>query len=124
MNLNDLYWFLGIYLVIYLFYLFFSVLKRKKFNVKKIPVELKLLIKKYRLDMSKINYRGIMNRIALVSSFDIAFVATFIFKFIESEVWSIIIGAIMIIPVILITFNFIGLYYVKKGCVVNGNEKN
>ncbi len=124
MNLNDLYWFLGIYLVVYLFYLFFSVLKRKKFNVKKIPVELKLLIKKYRLDMSKINYRGIMNRIALVSSFDIAFVATFIFKFIESEVWSIIIGAIMIIPVILITFNFIGLYYVKKGCVVNGNEKN
>ena len=124
MNLNDLYWFLGIYLVVYLFYLFFSVLKRKKFNVKKIPVELKLLIKKYRLDMSKINYRGIMNRIALVSSFDIAFVATFIFKFIENEVWSIIIGAIMIIPVILITFNFIGLYYVKKGCVVNGNEKN
>ncbi len=124
MNLNDLYWFLGVYLVVYLFYLFFSVLKRKKLDVNKIPVELKLLIKKYRLDMSKINYRGIMNRIALVSSFDIAFVATFIFKFIESVFWAIVVGAIMIVPVILITFNFIGLYYTKKGCVVNGNKKN
>ena len=124
MSLYDLYWFLGIFIVIYVFYLFFSVLKKKKFNKNKVPVELRLLINKYRLDMSKINYRGIMNRIALVSSFDIAFVATFIFRFIESVFWAIVVGAIMIVPVILITFNFIGLYYTKKGCVVNGNKKN
>lgn len=124
MNLEDLWWFLGIFLVIYIFYLIFGVLKRKKFNVDKIPVELRFLIKKYHLDMSKINYRSIMNMIGLASSFVISFTATFIFKYIENELLMILIGGLMIIPLIFITFNFIGLYYRKKGCVTNGNKKN
>lgn len=124
MNLEDLWWFLGIFLVIYIFYLIFGVLKRKKFNVDKIPVELRFLIKKYHLDMTKINYRSIMNMIGLASSFVISFTATFIFKFIKNELLMLLIGGIMIIPLIFITFNFIGLYYRKKGCVINGNKKN
>ena len=124
MNLEDLWWFLGIFLVIYIFYLIFGVLKRKKFNVDKIPVELRFLIKKYHLDMSKINYRSIMNMIGLASSFVISFTATFIFKYIKNELLMILIGGLMIIPLIFITFNFIGLYYKKKGCVTNGNKKN
>ena len=124
MNLEDLWWFLGIFLVIYIFYLIFGVLKRKKFNVDKIPVELRFLIKKYHLDMSKINYRSIMNMIGLASSFVISFTATFIFKYIKNELLMILIGGLMIIPLIFITFNFIGLYYRKKGCVTNGNKKN
>lgn len=124
MNLEDLWWFLGIFLVIYIFYLIFGVLKRKKFNVDKIPVELRFLIKRYHLDMSKINYRSIMNMIGLASSFVISFTATFIFKYIKNELLMILIGGLMIIPLIFITFNFIGLYYKKKGCVTNGNKKN
>ena len=124
MNLEDLWWFLGIFLVIYIFYLIFGVLKKKKFNVDKIPVELRFLIKKYHLDMSKINYRSIMNMIGLASSFVISFTATFIFKYIKNELLMILIGGLMIIPLIFITFNFIGLYYRKKGCVTNGNKKN
>ena len=124
MNLEDLWWFLGIFLVVYIFYLIFGVLKRKKFNVDKIPVELRFLIKKYHLDMSKINYRSIMNMIGLASSFVISFTATFIFKYIKNELLMILIGGLMIIPLIFITFNFIGLYYRKKGCVTNGNKKN
>lgn len=122
MGLNDLYWFLGAYLVIYLFYLVFLVLKRKKLNPDKIPVELRLLMNKYHLDMSKISYRGIMNRIALVSSFDIAFASTFVFRFIKNRYLALVIGTSMLVPLILITFSFIGKYYVKKGCVVNGNK--
>lgn len=124
MNLEDLWWFLGIFLVIYIFYLIFGVLKRKKFNIDKIPVELRFLIKRYHLDMSKINYRSIMNMIGLASSFVISFTATFIFKYIKNELLMILIGGLMIIPLIFITFNFIGLYYRKKGCVTNGNKKN
>lgn len=124
MNLEDLWWFLGIFLVIYIFYLIFGVLKKKKFNVDKIPVELRFLIKRYHLDMSKINYRSIMNMIGLASSFVISFTATFIFKYIKNELLMILIGGLMIIPLIFITFNFIGLYYRKKGCVTNGNKKN
>ena len=74
--------------------------------------------------MSKINYRSIMNMIGLASSFVISFTATFIFKYIKNELLMILIGGLMIIPLIFITFNFIGLYYRKKGCVTNGNKKN
>lgn len=121
MSLSDLYWFLGIFLVLYVFYFFFMVLKKKKIDKEKIPVELRLLINKYRLDMSKINYRGIMNRIAIVSCFDISFVATFVFRYIKNEVLMFLIGSAMLIPLIIITFGFIGKYYVKKGCVIDGN---
>ncbi len=124
MGLSDLYWFVGVFILVYLFYLIFGVLRRKKINFDRIPIELILLIKKYRLDMSKIGYFGIMNFIALVSAFDIAFTTTFVCHYIEKVYLAILIGACMLVPLILITFKFIGLYYVKKGCVIDGNKKN
>lgn len=123
MKISDLYWFIGIFIVIYVFYLVFFVIK-KKYNAKKIPVELQFLIKKYNLDMSLINYRSIMNIIGLVSAFDLAFTATFVFRFIKNEILAILLGAIILIPLIIITYNFIGTYYVKKGMIKNGNKKN
>ena len=63
---------------------------------KRVPVELLLLIKKYKLDIDKINYRSIMNKIALVSAFDIAFIAVFVMKFIENVYLSIIIGGVYV----------------------------
>ena len=124
MGLSDLYWFLGTFVVVYLLYLFLLVLKRKELNPDKVPVELRFLIKKYRLDMSSIKYRSIMNKIGLVSAFDIAFTSTFVFAFIKNDYVAILVGAIMLIPLIFITFNFIGVYYEKKGNVLNGNKKN
>ena len=124
MNLNDLWWFLGSFFIVYIFYYFFQVFKQKKYNPNKVPVELVFLIRKYRLDMSNIKYQNIMNIIGLVSAFDIAFVSTFVFSFVKNLYLAILIGAIMLIPIIFITFNFIGTFYVKKGCVLNGNKKN
>ena len=124
MELSDLYWFLGTFLVVYLFYFFYQVLRKKEYDPNKVPVELVFLIKKYRLDMSKIPYRGIMNRIGLVSAFDIAFTSTFMFRFVKNVYLAILIGAIMLVPLIMITFNFIGKYYEKKGLILDGNKKN
>ena len=124
MKLTDLYWFLGTFVVVYLLYFFFQVIRKKKMDKKRVPIELLLLIKKYKLDMDKINYRSIMNKIALVSAFDIAFIAVFVMKFIENVYLSIIIGGVLFIPLILITYNFIGIYYVRKGMIKNGNKKN
>ena len=124
MELKDLIWFIGTFIIVYLFYFFWQVFKKKKLNPKKVPVELMYLMKKYRLDMSRINYSGLMQRIAIVSAFDIAFTATFVMKFIKNVYLAIIIGAIILIPLIVITFNFIGIYYVRKGLILNGNKKN
>ncbi len=124
MKLIDLYWFLGTFIVVYLFYFFFQILRKKKLDKNKIPVELMFLIKKYHLDMDKINYRSIMNKIALVSAFDIAFIAVFVMRFIKNIYLSILIGGVLFIPLILITYSFIGIYYKKKGLIKNGNQKN
>lgn len=125
MKLIDLYWFLGTFVIIYLFYIFTYVIgKKKKFNKNKVPIELGYLVKKYRLNMNKISYKQIMNQIGLISAFDIAFTATFIFVFVKNIYLSIIIGAILIVPLIMITFNILGSFYKKKGLIENGNKKN
>ncbi len=74
--------------------------------------------------MDKINYKSIMNKIALVSAFDIAFAGTFVMHFIDNVYLAIIMGAVLFIPLIIITYSFIGKYYVKKGLIKNGNKKN
>ena len=74
--------------------------------------------------MDKINYKSIMNKIALVSAFDIAFIGTFVMHFIDNIYLAIIMGAVLFIPLIIITYSFIGNYYVKKGLIKNGNKKN
>ena len=125
MKLIDLFWFIGTFVIVYIFYLAYYVIgKRKKYNEKKIPIELGYLVRKYRLDMKKINYKKIMNQIGLISAFDIAFTATFIMMFVKNIYLSIILGAVMIIPLIIITFNILGNIYKKKGLVINGNKKN
>ena len=110
--------------MIYIFYLIFYVIKKKEYDENKVPVELVYLIRKYHLDMKKINYRRLMNQIGIISSFDIAFTGTFIFTYIKNTFLSIVLGTLMLIPLIIITFSYIGIYYKKKGLVINGNKKN
>ena len=125
MNLIDIYWFMGTFLIVYLLYLFFQVLgKKKKYDPNKVPVELAYIIQKYRLDMTSISYKKIMNQIGIASAFDIAFAGTFMFMFVKNIFFAILIGGIMLIPLIIITFNFIGKYYERRGLIINGNKKN
>ena len=125
MNISDLIWFGVTFLIVYMFYLFSYVFRKKvKYNPNKVPGELGYLIRKYRLDMKKINFKKIMNQIGLICSFNIAFTATFMFAYIKNIYLAIFIGAIMLIPLIIITFGFLGKYYEKRGMITNGNKKN
>ena len=125
MKLLDLYWFIGTFIIIYLIYLIVYIIpKKKKYDENKMPIELIYLVRKYRLDMKKINYKMIMNQIGLVSAFDIAFTATCMFMLIKNIYLSVILGAALIVPLIIITFNIIGNIYVKKGLIKDGNKKN
>ena len=125
MKIYDLYWFIGTFLVVYLFYLFHYVIgKKKKYDSRKAPQELLFLLRKYKLDIKKINYKKIMNQIGLICAFDIAFTSTFMFTFVKNIYLSILIGALMLIPLIIITFDLLGKFYIKKGKIENGNKKD
>ena len=125
MKLYDVYWFIGTFLVVYLFYLFHYVIgKKKKYNKDKVPQELLYLIRKYKLDMKEINYKKVMNQIGLICAFDIAFTSTFMFMYVKKIYFSILIGAVMLVPLIIITFDLLGRYYLRKGKKENGNKKD
>ena len=91
----------------------------------KIPAEIQILIIKYRLDMSKINYRGLLKVVGLVCAIDIAFITT-VLSFIKSDnlVFVLGIGALLTLPTILISFALLGRLFKKKGLVLNDKTSN
>ena len=136
-------WFILTTVVVYLFYYIWIIrkydkngklkvrkTKRKLFSKNnkseieyqepKIPAEIQILIVKYRLDMSKINYRGLLKLVGFVCALDIAFITTMV-SFVKSDNPYILlgVGALLIIPTILISFALLGKLFKKKGLILN-----
>lgn len=104
------------YIFVLIIYEIFIVNKAKKYKddeSKKKPVEVRLLVKKYGIDINKINYNQFLQVIALVSSLDIAIIAAIMSMFDEFSI-QLLVGLIIIIPVMIITYGFIGRKYRKK----------
>lgn len=123
-------------LIVYLIYYFVSVvrydknghLKNKKNNkisdYDGLPQEVKYFIKKYNVDLNKINLRGVLKLTGLVLGVDISIlslIVLLIFK--DNVVLQILIAAILIIPIYLISLKFVGNYFKKKGLVKNDQNK-
>lgn len=105
--------FIMTYLIVFIIYKFLFKRKTKK---NKKPMEVEFLIKKYKIDLKKINYKKLLNNIALVSALDITLVVSII-AILNSFLLSIIFGVILPIPLILISYNLIGKYYQKEGMI-------
>lgn len=136
-------WFILTTVVVYLFYYIWIIRKYDKngklkvrktkgklfsknnkseieYQEPKIPAEIQILIVKYRLDMSKINYRGLLKLVGFVCALDIAFITTMV-SFVKSDNPYILlgVGALLIIPTILISFALLGKLFKKKGLILN-----
>lgn len=107
--------------IIYLFYLLTVILQKEKIEKFKKSNQIMFFVKRYNLDLNKINMTKFMNIIALTNAFIIstAFIATYL---VDNLVLQLLIGFLILIPLLVITYNLIGKYYIKKGCVINGNE--
>ncbi len=104
------------YILVFIIYELFIVNKAKKYKddeSKKKPVEVRYLVKKFGIDINKINYNQMLQVIALLSSLDIAIIAAVMAMFKVLTV-QLIAGFITLIPLLLITYNFIGRRYRKK----------
>lgn len=100
------------FILVLIIYEIFIVNKAKK-NREKLPVEIKYIIKKYKIDLDKINYNQLLQVMALVSSFDIALIA-FVMSLIPNFGMELLIGLLLFVPVIFVSFSFIGKRYGKK----------
>ena len=96
----------------------------KKKEEPKIPIEIEILIRKHRVDVKKLNYKGLLKFVALVISIAIALVVTLVIYIpLGNLTLRMIIGALSSIPILLITYAIIGKYFKKKGLVIE-NDRN
>ena len=90
--------------------------KKKEIDQAKYPTEVELFIYKYRIDLKKVNFRAMLKSLGFICSIDIAFMVTVLNLINIDNTWILLgIGALMVIPVILISFSLLGRYFKKKG---------
>ena len=118
--------------IVYILYYFISINRFDKDghykNAKKngitdfeaLPSEVKYFIMRYKIDLEKVNLRGLLKLTGLVLGIDIAIVSivcVIIFK--EDIVPLLITGAIAIIPIYLISLKIVSRSFKKRGLVKN-----
>lgn len=107
--------FLLTFLFVFMIYEMFLVRKSKKDKRRKKIVEVQYLENRFHLDISKLNYKRLLNVISLISALDISIVVTVI-SLIDSLYLQLAIGFVMIFGVIIISYTIVGKIYEKKGC--------
>ncbi|MDD2518774.1 MAG: hypothetical protein PHI05_03215 [Bacilli bacterium] len=105
--------FLGSFLVVYLFYLFFVILRKKNKDKLKNGIEFRYLKVKYNFDVKEINIKKMSHVIALANSFIIATTVTIV-SFIDNIILMMVIGFFILMILELITYHIIGTHYQKK----------
>ena len=112
--MQEVYLFILTFLLVFGIYELFVVRKEKKGNSKKKPVEVRYLEARYQLDIKKLPYKQLLNVISFVSSFDIAIIVTII-VFAKSFLLELLLGICLTLPIILVSYHFVGKIYQKKG---------
>ena len=95
--------------------------KNKKKSDKEL-LEIKYLKSKYDLDFNKIKRNQLLQICAITSSLDMAIAVTVV-AFIKSFLWEIVVGFVVVVSLIYISYYLIYLFYKKKGMVKNGKHK-
>ena len=120
-------------LIVYLIYYFVSVsrydknghIKNKNANdYLGLPSEVRYFVRKYNVDLDKVNLRGVLKLIGLVLGIDIAIISlivVLIFK--DNVILQLLVAAVFIIPLYLISIKFVGNYFKKKGLTKNEKHK-
>lgn len=110
-----LFYFVLAFLIVYLFYFFTVIIQKKRYDKFKKSNQVLYFVKRYNLDVNKINIKKFIKIISLTNSFIIAvaFIATFL---VENILFQLLVGLATLIPLILISYNLIGKY-LKKECL-------
>jgi len=106
-------WFLMAFAIIYLFYLFTVILQKKRYDKFKKSNQVMYFVNRYKLNIKKINIKKFINIISLTNSFIIALSFTVVIK-IDSFILMLLVGLIVLVPLMLLLYHFIGKYLKKE----------
>lgn len=101
------------FLIVYLFYLFTVILQTKRYDKFKKSNQVMYFVKKYKIDVNKLNMKKFTNILGLANSLiiSIAFTATYL---VDNLILQLLIGLIILIPLIFIFYSLIGNYLKRK----------
>lgn len=103
------------FFLIYFLYLILIVSRKKSLKNFEKSTEVSFLLKKYHLNLKKIKMRNLAHIIALANSFVVAS-TIFIVSIVENLVLKIIVAMGVMVPLIFVSYYFIGIHYQKKEC--------
>ena len=113
--------FLGSFLLIYLFYLIFVINKEKALNRMKKSKDVLILSKIGNIDIEKVNFKRLARLLSITNSFIIAIIATVILvidRFISSfYLWILVTfftSIVLLIPMIFVFYKLIGKKLMRK----------
>ena len=92
--------------------------KKKKIKERKELAEIRFLVTKYKLDLDKVNYNKLLLVVSFVSSFDITLIVTIITLF-DSYLVSFLLAAVLVLPIVMISYWLVYKFYEKKGMIKN-----
>ena len=101
------------FVVVYLLYFLLVVNNKKKLKKYHDSTEIKFLKNKFKIDIEKIGIKKLANIMALVNAFIIS-TTILIIEIINNLILKMIVGFIILIPFILITYTLVGRTLVKK----------
>ena len=105
--------FILVFLLVYLADYLFSFKKIKKFDRKKVPVNVKYLMLKYNLDVVRIGYKNLYKTLILADSFIVSFMFV-ITRFIDNVYIRLITVFILIFPLFAGIYHLVAIYYIKE----------
>lgn len=105
--------FIGAFLIVYIFYLLFVILRKKNKDKLKNGIELRYLKVKYNVDVKDLDIKKMSHVIAIANSFIIATTVTII-SFIDHLILMMVVGFVVLMILELIIYHIIGTHYQQK----------
>lgn len=105
--------FIIVFLLVYAIYYIFNIKNMKKYNRNKLPVNIKYLVYKYKLDIVKIGYKRVFKTLILCDSLIVASLFS-LTKFINVTYIRLIVSFILVFPLFAGVYHLIAMYYKKE----------
>lgn len=94
-----------------------STEEQKKDDFLSLPAEVKYFIRKYNVDLDKVNLRGVLKVVGLVLGVDIAIVTVVSVLLFKKLTYQMILSIVLIIPMYLISLKFLAKAFKKRGLI-------
>ena len=102
-----------VFLIIYLFYLITVINRRNKLDKLMEGMEVKYLKNKYKLSLKTTNKKLVGHLIALTNSLVVS-ITVLLVSVIENYILKLMVAFIVLVPLILISYHFIGLFLKRR----------